>query len=251
MNGQIQKFNLSKELADEIDSKVSSNDIYTKTETDTLLDNKANSSDVYTKTEVDSLISTSSGSYTKKEIDDKFGNLCWKDPVTDFSNLSSFYPSPKSGWVVPVINDNMIYRYDGSAWVALIKDASTLSSGLLSTTLYEKLSEDYTKDEIDDLIANISLTDYYTKTQTDTLLDNKANSSDVYTKTQVDNLLSNNSSNDAELVNEILASKLKYNRLFNLDAEITSSYIIDTLKYDSKISDYNGCSFNSDLGTIE
>ena len=56
----------------------------------------------------------------------------------------------------------------------------------------EVLSDDYyTKTETDDLLdAKADASDVYTKTQTDSLLSAKADASDVYTKTQTDTLLS-------------------------------------------------------------
>ena len=55
----------------------------------------------------------------------------------------------------------------------------------------EVLSDDYyTKTETNDLLdAKADASDVYTKTQTDTLLNAKADASDVYTKTQTDTLL--------------------------------------------------------------
>ncbi len=52
------------------------------------------------------------------------------------------------------------------------------------------LSEYYTKEEIDEMLENIDLTDYYKKSQVDGLLNDKANVATTYTKSQVDALVS-------------------------------------------------------------
>ena len=58
-----------------------------------------------------------------------------------------------------------------------------------TTDVYDK-DETYSKTEVDTLISSIPTIDAYTKSETDSLLDDKADKSDTYTKTQVDNLIS-------------------------------------------------------------
>jgi hypothetical protein len=41
----------------------------------------------------------------------------YKNPVTNFSNIATTYPSPLLGWVVQVTSTNDWYRYDGTSWV--------------------------------------------------------------------------------------------------------------------------------------
>ena len=60
-----------------------------------------------------------------------------------------------------------------------------LQGGIDSTSEIHDL-----EDQIEDITTEIISENYYTKTETDTLLDAKADASDVYTKTQTDSLLS-------------------------------------------------------------
>lgn len=72
--------NFATTVATQIGTKANSSDVYTKSETDTLLASKADSSAVYTKTEVDNLISGGatvdlSNYYTKSEVDNMLNGL--------------------------------------------------------------------------------------------------------------------------------------------------------------------------------
>ena len=54
-----------------------------------------------------------------------------------------------------------------------------------------------------------------------------------------------------ELKSELLLSKLNYNRLLNLGSEQTGEYFIDTFGDSSNIVSMNGCSYDSETGTIK
>ena len=61
----------------------------------------------------------------------------------------------------------------------------------------------YTKEQVDSMLESVSGGDYYTKSEIDTKLTSKANTSDLsnyYTKSEVNNLLSNISVNS--IINE-------------------------------------------------
>ena len=64
-------------------------------------------------------------------------------------------------------------------------EISPIYGGISSETEINNLET-----QIEEIITEVLSDDYYTKTQTDTLLNAKANASDVYTKTQTDTLLS-------------------------------------------------------------
>ena len=71
----------------------------------------------------------------------------------------------------------------------------------LETNLEELKNNVYTKTETDELLdTKANSSDVYTKTETDSKLSAKANSADVYTKTQIDNILK-------PITNNVLANK--------------------------------------------
>ena len=83
------------------------------------------------------------------------GSRTWKAPVTNFSDLATTYPTPSNGWSALVTSTNIIYTYNGSAWIATGANVPALSSsvdGIVSHTWYTTLN---------DLITNTS--DYSNK----------------------------------------------------------------------------------------
>lgn len=92
--------------------------------------NKAESTEVYTREEIDNLISA-----LKQECD-------WKEAVETFDDLATTYPDAEEGWTVTVKDTNIIYRYNGTAWVdiyTMIKLATESNDGLMSKADYSKL----------------------------------------------------------------------------------------------------------------
>ena len=73
----------------------------------------------------------------------------------------------------------------GSLNFILQVEKDPLQGGIESTSSIHDLT-----DQIEEITTEIVGENYYTKTETDTLLDSKANAADVYTKTQVDTALS-------------------------------------------------------------
>ena len=73
----------------------------------------------------------------------------------------------------------------GSLNFILQVEKDPLQGGIESTSSIHDLT-----DQIEEITTEIVGENYYTKTETDTLLDAKADASSVYTKTQTDNLLS-------------------------------------------------------------
>lgn len=65
--------------------------------------------------------------YSKTEIDNKFAafenQIDWKESVPTFSDIAKTYPSPKNGWTVNVIDDNITYRFNGKEWIATSTNA--------------------------------------------------------------------------------------------------------------------------------
>lgn len=78
--------------------------------------------------------------YTKNEVDNKFStlesNVDWKESVATYEDILTTYPNPEDGWTVNTKTDNLTYRYNGSAWVAIsanaIPKATQSLDGLLS-----------------------------------------------------------------------------------------------------------------------
>ncbi|MDR2950710.1 MAG: hypothetical protein LBV71_16100 [Prevotella sp.] len=149
---------------------------YTKDEVDDLIDNieagEVDLSDYYTKEQVDEAIDEAvtggtvdlSNYYTKTDADALLNNKADKSTTYNKTEV-----------------DSKFTPYYTSAQV----DSKIAAIPTVDLTNY------YDKDEIDDLLDNLSagdvdLTNYYTKLQADSLLSNKANVGDSYTKTEVD-----------------------------------------------------------------
>lgn len=61
------------------------------------------------------------------EIDNKLSaietNIDWKESVNSYEDILTTYPHPEDGWTVNTKTDNLTYRYNGSAWVAISANA--------------------------------------------------------------------------------------------------------------------------------
>ncbi|QSF43558.1 hypothetical protein [Paenibacillus tianjinensis] len=71
--------------------------------------------------------------------------LVFKEPVAEFTNIPSTYPSPLVGWTVQTYKDGKRYRFDGSRWIEIDVFGSNLQvvnefkDGLMSIADYQKL----------------------------------------------------------------------------------------------------------------
>ena len=147
---------------------------YDKTAVDALLANKANSADVYTKSEV----------YTKAEVDEAIAEIDLSDYYTktetdgklaDKADLSALTEDERvwgealndlnsrintvSGDVADKVDTSVYNTYTANTQTAINAKAN-------SADVYTK-SEVYTKGEVDQAIAEIDLSEYYTSAQTD------------------------------------------------------------------------------------
>lgn len=91
--------------------------------------------------------------YTKTEVDNKVSavvtGLDWKESVATFADLATTYTTAEEGWTASVKDDDIIYRYDGTTWVAI----SANSIPLVTQSVDGKMSkEDKTK--LDGITAN-------------------------------------------------------------------------------------------------
>lgn len=80
------------------------------------------------------------------------------------------------------INENKIY---------LVRNDQTEGSNLYTEYRYTNNSWEV----IGEYKSDIDLSDYYTKSETDSLLANKANTADVYNKSEIDDLIASNLTN--------------------------------------------------------
>jgi hypothetical protein len=68
----------------------------------------------------------------------------WKSAVTTFADLATTYPTPSVGWAAVVNATNIIYIWNGSAWVATSSNSPSLSSsvdGIVSHTWYTTIND--------------------------------------------------------------------------------------------------------------
>ena len=130
---------------------------YTKTQTDGFLDDKADKSDTYTKTQVDTALALKadkSDTYTKAQVDSA---LSAKANTADLATVATTgsYNDLTNKPTIPAAQIQSDWDQSDDTKVDYIKNKPTL--------------------------PDMSL--YYTKTQTDALLDEKADVSDIPTKT--------------------------------------------------------------------
>lgn len=154
------------EISAKVDNSVSlekyNNDI-SKLATKDELSNKADKENTYTKTEVDNLIPNTSNFATKNELAEKL------DINTFNSQKDNFQ----------LKQDNSLITNDKTIVGAINEVANKSNSG-------------------DNSNNNVDLTNYYNKTETDALLNNKADISQLdnfYNKSETDNLLSQKADN--------------------------------------------------------
>lgn len=118
----------------------------------------------------------------------------------------------------------------GSLNFILSVEKDPLQGGIDSTSEIHDLT-----DQIEDITTEIVGENYYTKTETDTLLDAKADASSVYTKTQTDNLLSAKA-NTADLAT--VATTGDYDDLLNKPAIPAAQVQSDYAQSDDTKVDY-------------
>ena len=84
--------------------------------------------------------------YSKVETDNLITGVIsdrdWKEAVTSFADLATTYTSPVEGWAASVNDEDTIYRYDGSAWIAISGGTVPLATGAIDGKL---ASSDFTK----------------------------------------------------------------------------------------------------------
>ena len=168
--------------------KANASDVYTKTQTDSLLSVKANSSDVYSKTQTDSLLAAKANSndvYTKTETDNAIADAIDSIPGADLSN---YYNKTQSD-----------SRYFQLANIVKTTDSTSASD------------------------SNV-----YSAAKTTNLLATKASSNDVYTKTETDNTFltqSNAASTYQPKLTDSYIKVLRHQRIGYFVTDTSSNYV--------------------------
>jgi hypothetical protein len=85
----------------------------------------------------------------------------YKNPVANFSNIATTYPSPLLGWVVQVTSTNDWYRYDGTSWVKYQNYSTSgyANSSDLAITNTNVTNLSNTKFDKTSVVDNITTTD--------------------------------------------------------------------------------------------
>lgn len=177
-----------------LDAKADASTTYTKTEVDTALNLKADKSTTYTKTETNALLAgkaDASETYTKSQVDSKLSLKA--DKATTYTktetdtllgykaNLSQVYTRSQTDTLLDNKADKSTTYTKMQVDNALALKANTADLATVATT------GDY-----DDLINKPTLPDmsqYYTKTQTDALLDQKVDESEFILATGTEDKL--------------------------------------------------------------
>lgn len=209
--GNVEAQSFTKNGTDLDDIYASKSDTYTKTETDNLLNNKANKSTTYTKTETDTLLNTKANktnTYTKSEVD---------TALNDKADKSTTYTKTETDNLLSAKADKTTVNGIDNRIGALETDIDTLKSvqNVVDIVATYSALQSYVTTNLDvndkvQVIAdethsgastiynwNGSAWEYigayggnsYTKVQTDTLLDGKADKSTTYTKAEIDTIL--------------------------------------------------------------
>lgn len=199
------------QIVEQVKSEIDLDNYYNKQETDNLLDDKADKTDLpdmtdyYNKTETDNLLSGKANASDVYTKTEINTELAKKADKTDTYTKSEV--------------DNLIPDVSGLA------TKQELTQGLAGK------------------VDNATLDNYYTKTQADNLLNNKANSTDVYTKTEADNLLS------AKANANSVYSKSEVDTL--LQGKANTSDLPDMTNYYTKTETYSKTEIDSILGNIQ
>ena len=77
-------------------------------------------------------------------LDGLVSGMIWQAAVNTFADLATTYPAAVEGWVASVNAEDVIYRYDGSAWIVIASGsvplASAIVDGKMSSADFSKLA---------------------------------------------------------------------------------------------------------------
>ena len=154
-------------------------DYYDKTAVNGLLSNKADASDLNNKAD-------KSNTYTKSEVDSKIDEI----DLTDYYKKSETYSSSEVDtliWSIVGVEFEVVQALpqEWENWVIYL-----ISNGWSGTNVYDEYIWLSSQSKFEKIwTTEVDLTNYYTKTETDWLLNDKADKSNTYTKTETDWLL--------------------------------------------------------------
>ena len=187
-------------------SKANAADVYTKTEVDTELAKKANVTDVYTKQEIDTKFEESASDIEDMELvvssslnDLNSRIIANKDRLdsvdTTLETVNTGMESMFNGVAYDSESKRILFKNGNNVIgevdaTKFIKDGMVDSVEISEGNLVITFNTDAGHEDITIALTDIfNPANYYTKTEVDTALGNKADSSSVYTKSEADNLL--------------------------------------------------------------
>jgi hypothetical protein len=177
------------------------------------------------------------GTYTIGQIDnlilEVFQQLDWKEMVPTYADLAITYADAEEGWVATVAEDNVVYRYDGTNWVAIqasgIPSVTDTVSGLMTPDLYLKLlgiepgaTADLTAAEIKILYEQNPDTNAFTNTLINKLNDIEFGATQDQTAAEIKTAYESNA--DTNAFTDVLLGKV--NTIDSLDSRL------DTAEFD-------------------
>jgi hypothetical protein len=242
-----------------IANKVDKNDVYTKTQIDTVIASKANANEIYNKTQVDQLLNAKandSNVYSKSEIEVKLSTKAEVTSIynkTEMDNLLAdkativnvYSKTEVNNFLGLKANSADIYTkdllYTQSELDGFLSAKADKAETYTRDLVYMKTEVDnalfrkadvlnvYTKAEVDNKVmlkADIETT--YTKLEVDQFLTDKVGISEVYTKGDIDTSLSNKA-NSSDVytkleVDNFLDGKAEKAEIATVLPEPTSSY---------------------------
>ena len=254
---------------------------YTETEVDNLLNEKANKTDVPTKVsqlENDTGFITNtvnnltnyylkSETYTQTEVNNLIGQIKTisievVDKLPEIGEDNKIYLVPKEGSTGDIYNE---YIWVNNAWELIGSTQIDLTGYATEDWVNVQIKDFVNESQVMQLVNN-SLTNYYTQTQVDTLLENKADKSSIPTKTSdltndsgyIDNTVNNlinyynkNETYTQTEVNNLLSNKANTSDIPTKTSQLTNDngYIDNTVddleNYYKKSETYNQTEINN------
>ena len=204
---ELSNYITASQLEQGLSTKVNTNEVYTKSDVDTLFIPRSewDTTGTYTRSQINAILALKanvSQVYNKTDVDAKFAERYTNDEINDLVNkaiqemivhidLSGYYTSAETDAILTQYKKSDEITEEIATTVNAAKEElnQSIESGLATKADADNV---YTKSEIDDIIENIDtsiidvkLENYYNKTQTNALLDGKSDKNHAHFTSQI------------------------------------------------------------------